>query len=123
MNKKSNIAVVTAAFVCLMALTGRAQDSVKVQRDPVPMPTVSQDTLLKHIMNLSSETYEGRMSGTAGYDRAVKYVEGVLASYGVEDITEQEFKVECNEVENCKFNVYIPGVKDKRVFTLGHEFC
>ena len=123
MNKKSNMAVVTAAFVCLMALTGRAQDSVKVQRDPVPMPTVSQDTLLKHIMNLSSETYEGRMSGTAGYDRAVKYVEGVLASYGVEDITEQEFKVECNEVENCKFNVYIPGVKDKRVFTLGHEFC
>jgi hypothetical protein len=62
------------------------------------------------------------MAGTVGYDRAVEYVEEVLAGYGC-SLTEQQFEVECNEVENCKFNIYIPGTKDKRVFTLGNEFC
>ena len=114
MNKK----YVLSAFLALIATFVGAQE-----RKPVPMPTVSTDTLVKHVMELSSETYGGRMAGSEGYGLALEYVAGVLKSYGVQDMEMQEFAVECNEVENCKFNVYRPGMKEKRVFTLGNEFC
>ena len=91
-------------------------------RDAMAMPVVEEDSIMKHIIELSNEKYEGRLAGSLGYDRAAEYVEEVLASYGCK-LTEQRFNIECNEVENCKFNIYIPGTKDKRIFTLGHEFC
>ena len=87
------------------------------------MPTVHQDTLMKHVMELSSETYRGRLAGTEGYDRAVRYVKSVLQRYGLEQIEEMPFEVECNEVENAKFNVYRPGDKERSVYSLGNEFC
>lgn len=91
-------------------------------RDAMAMPVVEEDSIMKHIIELSGERYEGRLAGTLGYDEAVEYVERVLRRHGVA-CTEQRFNIECNEVENCKFNIYIPGTKDKRVFTLGNEFC
>lgn len=114
MYKKSflTVALVVVAAVCACQV-----------RKPVPMPTVCTDSIVKHVMELSSETYGGRMAGSDGYDRALRYVSGVLASYGLEEMELQEFTVECNEVENCKFNVYMPGMKERRVFTLGNEFC
>ena len=93
------------------------------QLDPLPVPVVSADSLMKHIVELSSESYQGRLAGTRGHERAMAYVERVLASYGMSSITEQQFPIECNEVENCKFNVYTPGSKERRYFTLGNEFC
>ena len=86
------------------------------------MPVVEEDSIMKHIIELSSETYEGRLAGTKGYNEAVMYVENVLESYGIK-VSEQLFELECNEVENCKFNVYLPGTKDKRTFILGNDFC
>ena len=91
-------------------------------RDAMAMPVVEEDSIMKHIIELASETYQGRLAGSVGYDEAVNYVERVLRNYGAK-LTEQRFNIECNEVENCKFNVYIPGSKDKRIFTLGNEFC
>lgn len=121
MSKNMKVAAVMALMLCIGG-HGVASQETAVQRDPVPMAEVNQDTLLKYIAELSSETYEGRLAGTAGYDRAARYVERVLRSYGVE-VGEQRFAVECNEVENCKFNVYLPGSKEKRVYTLGRDFC
>ena len=103
-----------------MMLPARAQET---KRDEVPMPTVHQDSLMKHVTELSSETYQGRLAGTEGYNRAVRYVQRVLKTYGLEQMDEIPFTVECNEVENAKFNVYRPGDKEPRVFTLGNEFC
>lgn len=90
-------------------------------REPMAMPVVEEDSIMKHIVELSSERYRGRMAGTVGYDEAVKYVEKVLKGYGA-NVSKQRFEVECNEVENCKFNIYRPGTKQKRIFTLGNEF-
>ncbi len=90
--------------------------------DPMPFSRVSTDSIMKHIIELSSEVYEGRLAGSEGYERAVEYVERVLANYGM-SISEQQFRIECNEIENCKFNTYTPGSKEKRSFTLGNEFC
>ncbi len=118
MKKTAIVAAVAAMVMC--AVPSAAQE---VRRDPVPMPNVNTDTLMKHVMELSSETYQGRLAGSAGYDRAVRYVKRVMAAYGMEEVTEQPFTTECNEVENCKFNTYVPGSKEKRVFTLGNEFC
>jgi hypothetical protein len=112
--------VVLMALMGLMGLTGGEAWAQK--RDAMAMPVVEEDSIMKHIIELSAETYEGRLAGTVGYDRAVKYVEQVLRRYGAK-VSEQRFTIECNEVENCKFNIYIPGSKDKRIFTLGNDFC
>ena len=109
--------VFLVGLVCLMGNWASAQ-----VRDAMAMPVVEEDSIMKHIIELSSETYTGRLAGTVGYDEAVKYVERVLRGYGAK-ITEQRFNIECNEVENCKFNIYVPGSKVKRNFTLGNEFC
>lgn len=91
-------------------------------REPLAMPVVEEDSIMKHIVELASETYEGRLAGSRGYDEAVKYVERVLSRYGI-SVSEQRFELECNEVENCKFNTYLPGTKDRRTFILGNDFC
>ena len=115
----------------------RSAANALIQRDTVPMPTVNIDSVMKHIVELSSDTYEGRLAGSQGYDRAMRYVERVLARYGVQPVKDEygrskvekkqpwqhPFTLECNEVENAKFNTYTPGSKEKRVFTLGNEFC
>ena len=90
--------------------------------EPLKMPTVNEDAVMQHIVELSSERYAGRLAGTEGYNTAVDYVEKVLKGYGL-TMMSQPFEIECNEVENCKFNTYLPGTKEKRVYTLGNEFC
>lgn len=113
-------------FALTVSVGGVAQ-----QRDAVPMPIVNPDSIMKHIVELSSETYEGRLAGSEGYNRAMRYVERELARLGMEPLDmkrgepvwELPFALECNEVENGKFNVYRPGTKVKRVFSLGNEFC
>lgn len=112
------------ALICMLAaplLTTVPQASAQ-KRDAMAMPVVEEDSIMKHIIELSADTYEGRLAGTVGYDRAVKYVEQVLHRYGAK-VSEQRFNIECNEVENCTFNIYTPGSKDKRIFTLGNDFC
>ena len=124
---KTIIRALAAIFFALTMSVG----SVAQQSDTVPMPKVNIDSIMKHIVELSSETYEGRLAGSEGYNRAMRYVERELARYGVkpfdmrrgEPVWEMPFALECNEVENGKFNVYMPGSKQKRVFSLGNEFC
>lgn len=113
-----------AKIVCMLAVPFLMAPQVASaqRRNPISMPVVEEDSLMKHITELSSSTYQGRLAGTQGYNAATKYVERVLAGYGV-SVAEQKFEIECNEIENCKFNVYLPGTKDKRIFTLGNEFC
>ena len=109
MDKKHLTTIVAGLFLATMMLPARAQET---KRDEVPMPTVHQDSLMKHVTELSSETYQGRLAGTEGYNRAVRYVQRVLKTYGLEQMGEIP-----------KFNVYRPGDKEPRVFTLGNEFC
>ena len=119
--KRIIIATAVLLWGCHAAWGQQASD-----RDPVPMPTANTDTLMKHVRELSSEEYAGRLAGSAGYNAAAEYAARVLNGYGAKVLTgkeAQEFEVECNEVENCKFNIYRPGDKEKRVFTLGNEFC
>lgn len=124
MKKNIYARIILSLFTAALTLCGPvAKASAQVNRAPVPMPMVSCDSLMKHIIELSSETYEGRLAGTSGYEKAMAYTERVLRQYGVRELRRQPFEVECNEVENCKFNIYTPGSKEKRVFTLGNEFC
>ena len=138
MSKKFYVAVMIAAFAAVSGVGATAQKGANVKRDAVPMPVVNTDSVMKHIIELSSETYEGRMAGTEGFDRAAGYVGRVLERYGVKLQKTPGFTVECNEVENCKFNVRrmplgggqsssaggaATAEGDRRVFTLGNEFC
>ena len=90
--------------------------------NPLEMPTVNEDSVMKHIVELSSERYAGRLAGSNGYNEALYYAEQVLRTYGA-TLDRQVFEIECNEIENCKFNTYTPGTKEKTVYTLGNEFC
>ncbi len=123
MEKRLFFRVVLRLWAAALPLMAVIPATSAQERDPVPMPTVNTDTVMRHIIELSSETYEGRLAGSEGYAKAAQYVERVLRRYGVRELKEQPFEVECNEVENCKFNIYTPGSKEKRVFTLGNEFC
>ena len=120
MLKKHLTIIAAGLFLATLALPAQAQE---VKRDDMPMPTVNQDNLMKFVKELSSETYQGRLAGTEGYNRAARYAKNVLKTYGLEQIDEMPFAVECNEVENAKFNVYRHGDKERRVFTLCNEFC
>ena len=122
MTKKGLLSKAALLGTLAAMLLAVAPEASAQKRDAMAMPVVEEDSIMKHIIELSSDTYEGRLAGTVGYDRAAKYVEQVLRRYGAQ-ISEQRFNIECNEVENCKFNIYIPGSKDKRIFTLGNEFC
>lgn len=122
-NRLSRIVMrLCVAALPLVGLTGEAHAQM-LQLDLLPVPGVSTDSLMKHITELSSEVYEGRLAGSLGHERAMAYVERVLAGYGMSSMERQEFPIECNEVENCKFNIYTPGSKERRYFTLGNEFC
>ena len=115
--KKSLICVLAALTVAGSWTAVHAQ-----MLDPLPSPWVNTDSIMKHIVELSADTYQGRLAGTVGHERAMAYAERVLETYGLE-VSEQEFPIECNEIENCKFNIYTPGSKERRYFTLGNEFC
>ena len=123
MKRNSIVRTMTSVCAATLLLLSAGQMAAAQERDPVPLPTVCPDSVMKHIVELSSETYAGRMAGTRGHELAVRYVESVLRRYGVREMRQQPFELECNEVENCKFNIYVHGSKDRRVFTLGNEFC
>lgn len=116
-NKMTRLCLLTA----LVAGGGNAMAQSQ-NLDPLEMPVVNEDTLMKHLVELSSQDYCGRLAGSRGYDKAAQYVERVLKNHGIA-VSEQKFELECNEVENCKFNIYTPGIPDKRVFSLGNEFA
>lgn len=94
------------------------------------IPAMSQqvadtDTLMKHVRNLASSQYEGRLAGTEGFDKASEYVYDALSRYGVKpynDETFQYFNIECNVIENCTFNTYINAEDTRTVYVLGKDF-
>lgn len=86
----------------------------------------SLDSLLVHIRDLSSSTYEGRLAGTRAFLSAADYVVGELERYGVQPYNgnwAQFFETECNQIENCTFNSYTNSKDDAKVFVLGRDFC
>lgn len=121
--KKNTLSRTAMGLMAVMLPMMLLMPTASAQRlDPMPFSRVSTDSIMKHITELSSEVYEGRLAGTRGHERAIAYVERTLAGYGMK-ISEQRFPIECNEIENCKFNIYTPGSKERRYFTLGNEFC
>lgn len=122
MKKKTVRSVLFRLCLAAMPLLAPASAVHAQGLDPLPVPAVSTDSLMKHIVELSSDYYQGRLSGTVGHERAMGYVERVLENYGLK-VNQQQFPIECNEIENCKFNIYTPGSKERRHYTLGNEFC
>ncbi len=111
------VAMMLTALFCAV---GTKAQGVKLE--------VNQDTLMKHVIELSSERYHGRLAGTDGYTAAERYVIKVLKSYGLEPAGDggswfqEGFTVECNEVENCTFRVYQPGSKERKTYSLGKDY-
>ena len=68
------------AQICALTLPLMATvpDADTQRREAMMMPVVEEDSIMKHIIELSSERYEGRLAGTVGYDRATDYVKRTL---------------------------------------------
>ena len=52
--------------LCMAALLAMAPAAHAQQLEPLPVPAVSTDTLMKHIVELASDSYQGRLSGLVG---------------------------------------------------------
>ncbi|MBP3762626.1 MAG: M28 family peptidase [Bacteroidales bacterium] len=115
---RRHLRALTATALAALCATATAQ----TERAPLAMPTANTDSVMKHIIELSSETYRGRMAGTEGYDAAADYVSRTLQRYGA-TVDLQRFQVESNEVENCKFVTYTPGTKERHTYILGDDYC
>lgn len=96
----------------------------------MPMTLTAQqaslDSLLAHIRDLSSSTYEGRLAGTDAYMSAAEYVIEALERCGVQPYKgewAQYFETECNQIENCTFNTYLGSKDSMQVQVLGRDFC
>lgn len=111
--KTSKLFAIAALCMALLPLKMEAQD------------LASTDTLMKHVRNLASSQFEGRMAGTDGYNQAAEYVANVLQSYGAKPYKGewyQYFELECNQLENCTFNTYIGGKDQPTLYVLGKDF-
>lgn len=110
--KKTNFLIILS-FLTLFPMRVSAQQA-------------SLDTLLAHIRDLSSSTFEGRLAGTDAYFSAADYVIEALERCGVQPYKgewAQYFETECNQIENCTFNTYLRSKDSMKVLVLGRDFC
>ncbi|MBP5536210.1 MAG: M28 family peptidase [Bacteroidales bacterium] len=96
---------------------------------PVPetsrLQCVSIDSMMNHIRELGSSRYSGRLAGTTDYSKACEYVASTLESYGFEPYLGEwyeHFAIECNIIENCKFNSYVEANGVRTPYVLGKDF-
>jgi len=77
---KQKFQVLTLVFLmlCLLGLTQNPE-----QQTPLiaGMHSISSHNLLDHVIELSSEKYGGRLTGSAGYDSAARWVSGFFKKY------------------------------------------
>lgn len=111
-----------------MKITKLLSFSLLLSMMPLSMTAqqASLDTLLAHIRDLSSSTFEGRLAGTDGYSSAADYVIEALERCGVQPYGAewgQYFETECNQIENCTFNSYLENKDAVQVHVLGRDFC
>ena len=112
--KSLKTAIVFTILVATTSFTAMAQQ------------VANTDTLMKHVRNLASSQYEGRLAGTDGFDRASEYVSEALSRYGIRPYHQgghQYFQIECNVIENCTFNSYINAEDTRTVYVLGKDFA
>lgn len=85
----------------------------------------STDTLMKHVQELSSQRYDGRLAGSEGYDNAADYVVEVLKGYGIKSYEKkwkEEFEIECNEIESSTFSTYEAATNTYTLFNAGIDY-
>ncbi len=117
-------------FVCLSKTMKRLALVVAmllptVSHAQLPSPEPELDSLMNHVRELASATYEGRLAGSQGYWAAAEYCQRVLARHGVQPYQgdwQQLFEVECNEVENATFKTYVRQNDTRTVYVLGKDF-
>jgi hypothetical protein len=88
------------------------------------IPTVSIDTMLKHLTELTAPKYEGRLPGTSGYDLAKDYTVNLFKMYGLKPYNNgmvEEFFTEANVIKNSFFETDIQG--KKQVYELGKDYA
>ena len=88
------------------------------------IPTVSIDTMMKHLKELTAPQYEGRLPGTAGYDLAKDYTVNLFKTYKLKPYKNsmtEEFFTEANVIKSSLFETEFQG--EKRIYTLGKDYA
>ena len=99
--------------------------TLRAQSTLVDPKDACTDTLLKHVQQLSSERYGGRLSGTKAYMDACQYVINELSSYGVKPYRGewlQYFEIECNEVEEASLFTHSMRDNATKKYVLGTDY-
>jgi len=87
-------------------------------------PAVLIDTMMYHLQELTSPKYEGRLSGTVGYDLAKDYTVNLFKMYGLQPYKGamvEELFTEVNVIKSALFETEFQG--EKRVYELGKDYA
>jgi len=88
------------------------------------VPTISIDTMMYHLTELTAPKYEGRLSGTSGYDLAKDYTVNLFKMYGLQPYKGamvEELFTEANEIKSSSFETEFQG--EKHVYLLGKDYA
>ena len=75
----------------ILALAACGKDAAEPAPTPVPVPEISRAALEAHLRFLASDTLEGRMTGTRGYEVAAAYVESQFRQLGLRGMDGDEY--------------------------------
>ena len=81
------------------------------------------DTMMKHLYELTSPKYEGRLPGTPAYDLAKDYTVNLFQEHGLKPYKGamvEEFFTEANIIKNAVFETEYQG--GKTVYVLGKDY-
>lgn len=117
-------AIIGVLFAVLLPTCGWSQI---IETDDPMMPNIipTNDTLMKHINELCSGEYRGRLAGDEGYMKATQYIINELRSYGVKPFQGswlQDFAIERNRIEACSFQVQSMRDNSFRTLVIGSDF-
>src|SRR5262245_31731375 len=82
---------VVGSVVCSVALTV-AVLLMSGRRPGVEIPDVRPEVIRTHLQFLADDAQEGRMTGTAGFDRAAAYVTGQFRQLGLRPAFDGRFE-------------------------------
>ena len=88
------------------------------------VPTISIDTMMYHLYELTTPKYEGRLPGTPTYELAKNYTVNLFQEYGLKPYKNsmvEEFFTEVNVIKNSVFETEYQG--EKNIYVLGKDYA
>ena len=130
MYKRAISIFVTIFYLSINSLFAQDQNVSFEQKKLHTLHSISSHELFGYIKELTSDKYEGRLTGTEGYNKAAKWVALQLENFGIEPLGDrntyfQEFDIPYTLVfDGCEVALHFPQKNDvvKKYYHFDDEF-